>query len=287
MLIFLTCIRHPDSSNNYELVSQLFENCARSACNQSNNNFKLIVVCNEKPEISFSHEQIIYHVVDFPIPHNREGVLLDKGCKRMSGLLFAKKQYPSSYIMMLDADDLVSNKIVEKTMSTDKHMNGWWFDKGYLLDLGHLLLQRKYHLNKWCGSTLILNTELLYEFSNLADTDLDESSSYQEITSQIDSFFLREILGNHKYVREYFKDKGKTLQKYNGFGVAWVINTNENESKTEFSYRGIPLSNQFYQDFGLLKKGDGFSSCSLSQRILELIAYNLSGLSSIKSALIK
>lgn len=286
MFIFLTCIRHPDSSNNYQLVSQLFENCARSVCNQTNNNFKLIVVCNVKPEIDFSDERIIYHIVDLPIPDSREGVLLDKGCKRIAGLILAKKLFPLSYTMMVDADDLVSNKLVENTIKAGKHRNGWWFDQGYLIDLGHMLLQRKHQLNNWCGSTLILNTELLYEFSQLSKSTLNESSSFQNILSQIDHFFLREVLGNHLHVRDYFNNKGKPLEKYNDFGCAWVVNTNENESKTRFSYSGVALNDTFYHEFGLIRRENAITTSSIPQKTLELIAYKLSALSSIKETFI-
>ncbi len=68
MLVFIIPLKSAKVSSDWQRVSALFENCVKSACNQTSNKFYVIVVCHEKPITSFQHPNLCYVQVDFPPP---------------------------------------------------------------------------------------------------------------------------------------------------------------------------------------------------------------------------
>ncbi len=68
MIVFLTTVRHPVNSNNFEKVELLLNLTARSVLNQTDPDFRFVIVCNEIPDISVEDPRIVYHVVDSPPP---------------------------------------------------------------------------------------------------------------------------------------------------------------------------------------------------------------------------
>ncbi len=66
MIVFITSLRHPANAHSYPRVLHLLEDTLRSVCNQTTDNFRVIVVCNEIPTLSFSHPNISFVAVPFP-----------------------------------------------------------------------------------------------------------------------------------------------------------------------------------------------------------------------------
>jgi hypothetical protein len=278
MFIFLTCIRHPNSSKNYTHIESLFEHTARSVCAQKDGDFRLVVVCNKKPNIEFTDPRIIYLEVDFIIPKSRSDVLYDRGIKRLVGLLFSKSQYSVDHFMMLDADDLVSNTLVSDINNTNKSNGGWWLEKGYLLDFNNQRIQRKAGINNYCGSTLILNAKALYKFSGINFDKYTYKDSFDELIKSSSSEFICEILGHHVIAKSYFKQRGYTLTPFKKFAVAWVINNGENESKTTGKFSGLTLSKEWCREFSWSSKKS--LKNSIKDVLYEFTLYKLSILSS-------
>lgn len=251
MFVFLSCIRHPDTSNNYKRIEELFETCAHAVCGQTNKNFIYIVVCNQIPEISFSDERIKFVEVNIekPVGH-RESVLMDRANKRLIGLTYANKFYEPEYIMMLDADDLVSRDLVEKIESNEKMKNtgGFRIDKGYLFDLKNQKWQRKYGMNRYCGSTLVFKYgQISEEFDIIDSIDTSEIISANSNKKNL----LIKLLGDHIDSANFLENKGYPLLSYKKFGIAWVINTGENESRTKGKYSGVYADNKLLDLFSL------------------------------------
>jgi hypothetical protein len=65
VLVFVIPLKSARVSNSWERVTQLFERCVKSVCNQTSPNFHVIVVCHEKPKIEFTHSHLTYITVDF------------------------------------------------------------------------------------------------------------------------------------------------------------------------------------------------------------------------------
>jgi len=77
------------------------------------------------------------------------------------------------------------------------------------------------------------------------------------IQSRVDTFFLREILGNHKKAQYYFHDKGKLLVDFPFIATVWHLSTGENWTDEEMCQsllangNSIPLTRDLSEEFGI------------------------------------
>jgi hypothetical protein len=130
MLAFIVPLKSARVSTSWPHVCGLFERTLKSICNQTQSDFKAIVVCHERPEIQFTHPQVTYVEVDFPIPEvNYASREQDKMRKMLIGAMQAKALH-ASHVMFVDADDCVSNQLAE-FVNLDATSNGWFMSKGY------------------------------------------------------------------------------------------------------------------------------------------------------------
>jgi hypothetical protein len=64
MLVFVTAVKHPDNSQSYEEVWNLLNNTLFSVCSQSDQNFRVIVVCDKKLPL-IHHAELINRYTEF------------------------------------------------------------------------------------------------------------------------------------------------------------------------------------------------------------------------------
>jgi len=256
MLVFITSIRHPKTSNSYERVWDLLNNTLNSICNQKNKDFKVIVVCNKKLPLNKNSEKIMrfteFIEVDFPpikeIEYMQE-LRIDRGIKYVIGLSAGKKYNPN-YIMFFDADDLIGNDISEY-VNNNPNKNGWVIDKGYKM-LGNKIAKKTDH-NSICGTGNIFNFKLL--ITNIPSI-LNIKSSKEEIINSVDNHFLRFILGSHRFARKYFEKQSKPLKSFPFRSVIRLMGTGENYTdminESELTKKEIinnpNLWNEIYED---------------------------------------
>ena len=175
MFVFIIPVKHPDLAQSWSWFSKLFERTVRSVCNQTVPNFRVVVVCNHRPEVQFEHPHVHYVEVDFPVPVSmpvdpliglEPGKEADKAHKIQTGLDYAQ-QFNPSYSMVVDADDCVSQHLV-KFVEQNPHCNGWYVQKGYVYQEGSrwLYLNAK-TFNHVCGTAIIIQ----YELANTVLTD--------------------------------------------------------------------------------------------------------------------
>ncbi|MBE9223794.1 glycosyltransferase family 2 protein [Cyanobacterium stanieri LEGE 03274] len=132
MLVFIVPLKSAKVSKSWYKVSQLLERTLKSICNQTSSQFKVLVVCHEKPIIQFSNSAVQYIQVTYDIPEHPNKIvkgLTDKGRKVLRGLVEAKKFNPT-HIMLVDADDCVSSKLAT-LVEENPFCNGWYFSNGY------------------------------------------------------------------------------------------------------------------------------------------------------------
>ena len=136
MIVFITPIKSAQITTSWELLSQLFERSLRSVCNQTSPDFRVIVVCHEKPNIQFSHPNITYLQADFPPPENPDikTKRIDKGRKILMGLDYAQEFQPA-HSMVVDADDCINRHLAE-FVNQNPDSPGWFVNKGYLYEEG-------------------------------------------------------------------------------------------------------------------------------------------------------
>ncbi|MBD0265677.1 MAG: glycosyltransferase family 2 protein [Tolypothrix sp. Co-bin9] len=160
MLVFLIPIKSSKVATSWTELSKLFERCLRSVCNQTSSEFQVIVVCHERPEISFHHPQVHYIEVDFPIPDSTlPEKMKDKRKKLAVGLLAARELKPT-HIMPVDADDCISKRLASYVAQSPQS-NGWYIDIGYEYQEGSSkIMVRKEAFYKLCGTCNIINYRL-------------------------------------------------------------------------------------------------------------------------------
>jgi hypothetical protein len=232
MLVFIIPLESQTVSTSWPKVSKLFERTLRSACQQTLSNFHVIVVCHERPDITFTHSRVTYIDVNFPIPDIHSGskneILnrkrTDRGRKMLRGLVEAQSFNPT-HTMFLDADDCVSNKLAQ---FIDEHSqsNGYFFTNGYRYRENSKFIYRK--LNNFytmCGSCNIINNRL-----NQIPDKPEYNHGYGYYNFYID----------HAKVPNILAELDTPLEPLPFFGAVYITETGENTYfDTDRLYKGI------------------------------------------------
>ena len=193
MLVFIVPLKSAKISRSWSLSNRLFERCIRSICRQTSDTFRVVVVCNERPEIPFSHPHVHYIEVDFPPPfpeadeeqtggyeygYSRDIARknADKARKIHTGLEYAARYQPT-HSMVVDADDCVSSRLAD-FVSRNPRSDGWFFKKGYLYpEGGRFLYFNVRNFYQICGSSVIIAyglTQALFSNPEFYEHTFDE-----------------------------------------------------------------------------------------------------------------
>ncbi|NMF66709.1 glycosyltransferase family 2 protein [Brasilonema octagenarum] len=216
MLVFVIPLKSPQASKSWELVTKLFERCIKSVCHQTSSNYRVIVVCHQKPKIEFDHPHLTYIEVDFPPAINEPDTFsrghTDKGRKILKGLIHAQEFSPS-YTMTVDADDCVSKYLAE-FVNQNHQNNGWFINKGYKYqNESDVIYVKRRNFYKMCGSCNILR----YDLNNLPENpEYNRGYGYYK-------FYI-----DHEKVRETLAKDGNHLQPLPFAGAVYIIATGEN-----------------------------------------------------------
>ena len=170
MLCFIVPVKSKVVSNDWGRFVKLVERTLKSLTNQDSLKYRVIVVCHELPEINYNHDKIEFVQVDFAPPElnpkgtrdeNREKKEVDKSKKIKLGVEVAKKYNPN-YLMVVDSDDLISNKIVSFVLAQDQSSPGWYINKGYNYKEGaKYVFYKNRTFNHLCGSSIIVRADLM------------------------------------------------------------------------------------------------------------------------------
>ncbi|NEU07516.1 glycosyltransferase family 2 protein [Flavihumibacter sp. R14] len=168
-MIFIIPVKSAVISPSWEKFSRLFERCIRSVCQQTDQDFKVIVVCNERPITNFEHDNIHYVYVDFlpPTPEVTQAFKglhspkeADKSKKILAGLDYAS-QFDTTHVMVVDADDCINNKIVEY-VKRHSDVEGWYSKMGYVYREGSRLIFKKMDkFSSLCGTSVIVKPQYI------------------------------------------------------------------------------------------------------------------------------
>ena len=200
MLGIVIPLKPRNNSKNWEYDSLLFERTLNSVCGQLDSSFMVFVVHNEKPLIECKHTSVKYLFFDLPYinateihdfddyvslyykPHYAE-IMMDKSRKIMFGFKEAKK-YRCTYLMSLDSDDLISNRLsmFVNQNSNALRVNGWRLRLGYVYREGDFLMIKSRNIQIINGSTHIVRSDLVeipdFSSKKLWDYNLFESHGY-------------------------------------------------------------------------------------------------------------
>ena len=177
MLVFVVPVKSKSISRSWSLLSILFERCIRSICSQTDDSFKVIIVCNDRPNTNFLHPNLHYVEVDFlpPTSDGYEQDILggydygysqdiarknaDKARKILRGIEYSQRFNPN-HIMVVDADDCVSQNLA-KFVNQDPNCDGWVMKKGYIYREGsRWLIKNIKNFNQISGTSVIFKNEI-------------------------------------------------------------------------------------------------------------------------------
>lgn len=213
MLVFILALQSPEASKDWGQVSRLCERTLRSVCAQTSPAFKVILVCNVRPETSFTHPHLSIIERDFPVPAATSAARMnDKWTKLKVGLVAARHLAPA-HVMLMDADDCVHRGLAEH-VARYPGFPGWSMTEGYFHDEGSHWIYRRKEFYNFCGSSAIVRLEP----SNFPQSEAEPKENYF-------------ILDNgHRAIKEYMSERGTPLQPLPFVGAVYMTGTGENDS---------------------------------------------------------
>jgi hypothetical protein len=220
MFIFIVPLRSPDTCSNWSTVSALCNNTLSNLLKQDSAKHRIILVCNQPPVNAIEDERITVVRESFPVPKLRSERFGDIYRKVKRGMVEVKRRElvtpdSSAFVMRVDADDLVSNRLVS---FTEKHpgCDGWYFATGYIHEIGskHLFLRPRF--------TTISGTSHIFK-CNYADFPDSMNANPGE---------WLEPVWQHLNVNKLLQPRGRKLSYLPFPGAVYQINS-QNGSSTQ------------------------------------------------------
>jgi len=173
------------TKSRWDLACAHLRQTLKSVQNSTSGSYCVVVAGNEAPDFNFESGSTCYFLsVDHTIPSCEDMVVtgrLDKLAKISAAWDYAKSMWNPRYVMKLDADDLISSRLVQ-------WLENFGGEPGYLVKHGWVwrsgsryLIQRTEYLDRVCGSCLIIRSDFADRsgpfLTEVEGVRLDEASS--------------------------------------------------------------------------------------------------------------
>jgi hypothetical protein len=141
-------------SEQWAEVAQRFSQTLNSVLRQTDHDFRVFVAAHEVPDLPLLRDpRVDLEILDRPKPRDRESARRDKIANRQANFRRIAA-HGDGYTILLDADDLVGNRLVE-FLHRFNAQHGYVFWGGYVYDSGRKRVARLGGLTKLsniCGS---------------------------------------------------------------------------------------------------------------------------------------
>lgn len=215
LVTFIIPVRHQDNARDWQALKTNLVQTIASIANQTNGDWRGIIVANEGADIPPLPEKFSVERVTFPPNDMHElgkgskedfydAFRADKGRRVLMGMLRARD---SEFFMIVDDDDLVSAHIVQY-VSEHRSENGWTIDKGFIWDSGGSLLFRYNEFNHLCGTCLIIRSDLYGLPERFEAAALD---------------WIKTMLGSHVRIAGILSERGTPLQSLPFRGAVYRV----------------------------------------------------------------
>ncbi len=222
MLLFVVALQSPRASQDWGRVSHLWERTVRSICAQSSSDFRVFLVCNERPAIAFTHPALTIIEEDFPLPDPTTASRMNDKWRKLKRGLIASRHLAPAHVMFMDADDCVHRDLAALA-SASPSARGWNFKTGYMHDEGSRWLYRLKNFDDYCGTSAIVRL-----------TAADFPTSLEEPN---DPYFI--LTHGHGVIGKFFQNRGAPLAELPFLGAVYITATGENDSRIALSsWRG-------------------------------------------------
>jgi hypothetical protein len=203
LVTFIIPVRHQANSSDWPALKRRLTQTIASIAGQSNSDWRAVIVANEGADLPDLPPQFSVARVTFPPNQlhdlqgsDREKVYdafrMDKGRRVLSGMLSARD---AQFFMIVDDDDFVSANIVA-FVARHPAENGWKIEKGYLWNEGGRLLMHHNDFANFCGTSLIVRSDLYRLPPSFEDADVD---------------YIKSMLGSHIRIGKALADAGNPL----------------------------------------------------------------------------
>jgi hypothetical protein len=246
MLVFIVPLQSPRASSDWARVSALCERTLRSLCGQVSGEFRVFLVCNQAPVISFTHPDLTIIEDHFPTPERTTAArMFDKHEKLKRGMIAARSLAPS-HVMFADADDCVFRGLAEWCGKNPEHP-GWYLSDGYIYTEGSRWLYRPQDFDQICGTAAVVRCE--------------PGDFPREMSDPKADFFMIDC--GHFEFRNPERTRGRNLEPLPFPGAVYVTGTGENDSGTSLRewqgkkmmikklFNSRPLTKRLRADYGL------------------------------------
>jgi len=261
---------------DWGIVVDLLEDTLTSLENQHDHRFVLLLAGHEMPELRRRYSfEIIFLQADWPTGSEIGEKLRDKRWKRRL-LLRELRARGGGYAMFLDADDLVSNRLVEHVLN-DGNPNGYVIEQGYAYDR----LNRRIAPipGAWSGSfDSVCGSCTVIKF-NRDDLPADGDSSEQTLGMQ---------LKRHSEWKEVMSGVGRPLAPVPFPAAVYVLNHSQNlhnaikqnrdqQVPRKIAQRAIDLDADLRTEFSirtdqhyLTYSGESAMNASMTKQLLDI-----------------
>lgn len=228
MIYFGIPLRSKRVANNWDNIQMLFNRTLWSVYNQTNSEFRIIVVCHEIPELTKRYDDRVEFIqVNSPIPMTKHEMMVDKGYK-VHTIGMKIREYGGGFTMMVDADDLISNRIAEY-VNNNQSENGFLSHNGYYYHIGDNFIKKGHKFPN--GSSTIVK----YSNDDLPNCYYEKMTPNENSNPHI-------IRKKHGDIPLICKQLGRPLKSLPFIASIYVRETGDNHSligKNESKFRMI------------------------------------------------
>jgi hypothetical protein len=224
LVTFIVPVRHQDNARDWGLLTAHLTQTMASISNQTNRDWRGIIVANEGADLPDLPERFAVERVTFPPNDMHElgkagreafydAFRIDKGRRVLKGMLRARD---SRFFMIVDDDDFVSSRIVQY-VAENSDANGWTIDRGYIWDDGGKLLLGHDDFNHLCGTSLVIRSDLYGLPGQFEHASLD---------------WIKSMLGSHIRIADILAERGTPLATLPFRGAVYRVAHAESHSRT-------------------------------------------------------
>ncbi|MFR1810084.1 MAG: hypothetical protein ACLSWP_00935 [Terrisporobacter sp.] len=233
MIIFAIPFRARETTKNWEGCIKRLNNTIKSIFNQTDDEFKVIVACNDIPKLEKDYDNRLEFIkTDIAIPHSWIEMARDKFYKltviavRIREILL-EQDNPNNgiYVMPVDADDLLNCNIA-KYVKEHPNENGFVSKDGYVYYKGKKYFRIYKELHTFCGSCNIIKMYL---------DDLPKNSPNPKLCHDKDTAGKLNskypIRYNHNEVVEIYKNRNRSFARLPFRSTVYLRDTGDNISQ--------------------------------------------------------
>ena len=239
-------------ANDWPKAVACLERTLGSVLANPEKDLRVIVVCQDRPPLKLKDERYVFLQTQHPKPGKSDvpAKHADKGAKVVEAFA-AARDFSSDYVMIVDADDLISNKLVSYVCQRPEY-DAFCMKRGYEWRVGSPYFIVRKSFNQVCGSAFVwrYNEKVFPGYIGRSKTKLIAELGHNLVEAAMDAEGLRVdkihepkavyVTGheNHMYGDYHNLTLKRRLKEW--VRSAWRSRPLTPELKAEFGLASIP-----------------------------------------------